>query len=65
MKLTIRVLDRLLLLGRFGYDFDLLALEDTNIKLVCVEHFEREAEVLALVRVRYEQRFGRSKVLKP
>ena len=56
--LTIGVFERLLLLGRFGNDFDAFAVEDADVLAVAVEHLHRQHEVLPFVRVGDEQRFG-------
>jgi hypothetical protein len=63
-SLTIGVLERLLLLGRFGNDFNPLAVEDADILAVAVKHFHRQHEMLALVRVGNEQRLGRAITLQ-
>ena len=63
-EITIGVFERLLLLGRFGDDFDAFAVEDADVLAVAVEHLDRQHEVLPLVRVGDEQRFGSTVTLK-
>lgn len=57
-RLTIGIFERLLFLGRFGDDFDALAVEDADVLAVAVEHLHRQHEVFPFVRVGNEQRFG-------
>jgi len=53
----IRVLQRLLLLRRFRYHLDALAVERADVVADVIEHSHHQHEVLPFVRVRDEQRF--------
>lgn len=58
--LTVGIFQRLLLFGRLRNDFDPLAVEHADILAVAVEHFHRQHEMFALVRVGDEERLGRA-----
>ena len=62
-QLTVCILERLFLLGRFRDDFDALRSELTNLLFVSVKHLDAQHEVLALVRVRDEQGLRRAVAL--
>lgn len=59
----IRVLQRLLLLGRLRYHLDSLAVEHADVVPGPVKHLHRQHKVFPLVRVGYEQRLGRTVLL--
>lgn len=63
MWLTVSILHRLSLLGRFGDNFDHPALEGTHFLAVAQKQSEQQAEVLPLVLIRDEKRLGTSKQL--
>ena len=63
LTLTVSILQRLFLLGRFGDDLDSLAQEHSDVAAVAVQHPDRQHEVLSLVRVTDVQGLGRAEVL--
>lgn len=57
------ILERLLLLGRLRDDLDAFRIEHTNVVAIAIEHFNRQHEMLPLVRVGYEECLGRTVLL--
>lgn len=62
-SLTVSILEGLLLLARFGDDFNSTRIELSQILPVGVEHFDTQHEVLPLIGVRDEECFRRRIVL--
>ena len=48
-RLTIGILERLLLFGRFRDNLDAFAVKDANVLAIAIEHFDREHEMFPLV----------------
>lgn len=63
-QLTVGIFEGLFLLGGFGDDLDPFAEEEADVGAVPVQHFHRQHEVFAFIRVADIQRLGCAEVLE-